>query len=158
MSATPEHSRILGFDVGARWLGVACGSALTGLGQPLGVLETRAGAVDWAGLDRMLREWSPDMLLVGLPLTLAGDEQPASARARAFALAAGARYRLPVALQDERGSSREASARFAQARRAGVARRRQAANIDALAAVVIVERYLGSLAQFDAVSHPIEDL
>lgn len=154
MSGTPEHARILGFDVGARWLGVACGSALSGRGQALAVLETRADSVDWTGLDRLMREWSPDVLLVGLPLTLEGGEQPASVRARAFATAAGTRYALPVMLQDERGSSREAGARFAQARAAGVARRSKAADLDALAAVVIVERYL---AESPAASQLIED-
>lgn len=63
--------------------------------------------------------------------------------ARRFAREAAVRYALPVDLIDERSSSREAERRFASARRDGRARRRDAKAMDALAAQVIVERWLG---------------
>ena len=66
------------------------------------------------------------------------------ALARAFARALQARYRLPVVMMDERSSSREAAARFAQDRADGRKRRRDAAQLDAVAAAVIVERWLSA--------------
>ena len=56
------------------------------------------------------------------------------------------RYGLPVALADERSSSKEAARRFATRRAAGLARRKHAAAIDAVAAEVITESWLASLA------------
>ncbi|MGL6289657.1 MAG: RuvX/YqgF family protein, partial [Silanimonas sp.] len=81
---------------------------------------------------------------VGDPLTFdeADPDPPARQRARGFARAAAKRSGLPVAMVDERRSSKEAARRFADQRRAGIKRRSDADEIDALAAVVIVERFL----------------
>ncbi len=136
-----EHERVLGFDVGARRVGVACGSRVTGSAQPLEVIARRVDEFDWLTLDRLLREWQPDALVVGLPLTLDGEEQPASKLAREFGASAANRYRLPVVFQDESHSSQEAATRFAASRREGTRRRRDATTLDSLAAVIIVERF-----------------
>jgi putative Holliday junction resolvase len=108
----------------------------------LPALIAQKGQPDWTRFDALLTEWRPDALVVGLPLTLDGGEQAASRRARHFARLLQARYALPVALVDERDSSREAAQRFAAERAAGVRRRRDAAGIDAQAAAVILERWL----------------
>lgn len=132
----------LGFDVGSRRIGVAIGSPLTGGARPLAVLPVHDGAPDWDTLDRLTREWQPNTLVIGLPLTLEGDDQPASRQARRFASALDARYGLPTLLVDERHSSQEAAARFAAARASGQRRRRDGERIDADAAAVILERWL----------------
>ncbi|MEO6065410.1 MAG: Holliday junction resolvase RuvX [Lysobacterales bacterium] len=138
----PDHrERVFGFDVGARRVGVACGSRLTGGAQPLELIPRPADEFDWLALDRLVREWRPDALVVGLPLTLDGGEQTASTLARTFGARAATRYALPVIFQDERHSSQEAATRFAAARRDGTRRRRDAATLDSLAAVIIVERF-----------------
>jgi putative Holliday junction resolvase len=102
----------------------------------------RDNAPDWKTLDALRSEWLPDTLVVGLPLTLEGEEQPASKRARQFADRLRERYQVPVMLVDERHSSREAAQRFAHARAAGLKRRADADRIDAEAAAVILERWL----------------
>ncbi len=135
-------SCVLGFDVGSRLTGVAIGNELTRSARPLAVLPMHDGQPDWRQLDVLYSTWQPHTLVVGLPLTLDGGEQPASRRARQFAQALQQRFHLPVALVDERDSSREAAARFAAARAAGRQRRRDAANLDAQAAAVILERWL----------------
>lgn len=127
--------------MGARRTGVACGSRVTGSAQALPVVARSGNDVDWPALDRLVREWRPDALVVGLPLALDGAEQAASAMAREFASSAGTRYTLPVIFQDERHSSQEAATRFAAARSQGTRRRRDADALDSLAAVIIVERY-----------------
>jgi putative Holliday junction resolvase len=134
----------LGFDVGSKLIGVAVGNTLTASARALAVLAVRDGEPDWPALDALRGEWLPDALVVGLPLTLEGGEQPASHRARRFAAALQRRYAVPVALVDERHSSREAAHRFATARAAGLKRRRDAAAIDAEAAAVILERWLAA--------------
>lgn len=135
---------VLGFDVGAKRIGVAVGNAITGTASELGLIDVRDGIPDWARFEKLLKDWSPTHLVVGDPLTFddSDPDPPARQRARGFARAAAKRSGLPVAMVDERRSSKEASRRFAEQRRAGVKRRHDADGIDALAAVVIVERYL----------------
>ena len=137
-------SCVLGFDYGSRLLGVAIGNRFTGSARGLAAIAVRDGDPDWSKLDALRREWQPETLVVGLPLTLEGEEQPASRGARRFAEKLGQRYGLPVELTDERHSSREAAQRFANARAAGLKKRRDAADIDAEAAAVILERWLAS--------------
>ncbi|SFS06499.1 putative holliday junction resolvase [Dyella sp. OK004] len=135
-------SCVLGFDYGSRLLGVAVGNRFTGLARALAAVPVRNGEPDWPKLDALRQEWLPDTLVIGLPLTLDGEEQAASRGARRLAERLHERYRLPVALIDERHSSQEAAQRFAQARAAGLKKRSDAAAIDAEAAAVILERWL----------------
>lgn len=135
---------VMGFDVGSRRIGVAVGSPFGEGGQAVAVVDVREGVPDWAVLDRLHREWQPGGLVVGDPLTLDDGDQPARVRAHAFARQLQVRYRVPVVLVDERSSSREAARRFADARAAGRRRRRDAAALDAMAAAVIVERWLAA--------------
>ena len=137
-------STVLGFDVGSRRIGVAIGSAYGVGARALAVVEVRGDGPDWPALDRLQREWRPHGLIVGDPLTLDGDDQPNRKRAQAFARQLLQRYRLPVLLVDERSSSVEAARRFATERAEGRKRRRDAANLDAVAAAVIIERWLSA--------------
>jgi putative Holliday junction resolvase len=148
MPATPDAvSTALGFDYGARRIGVAVGNALTGTARALEVIANGAQGPDWPRVDALMREWRPQILVVGLPLTMEGGEQKNSAAARAFAAQLDEKYKLPTQLVDERLSSREAAQRFAQRRASGSARRKQAATLDAVAAEVIVEQWLRDSAQ-----------
>jgi putative Holliday junction resolvase len=131
-----------GFDVGSKLIGVAIGNRLTGSARAMGTVAMRDGEPDWFALDTLRTQWLPDALVVGLPLTLDGGEQPSSKRARRFAEQLHARYGVAVTLVDERHSSQEAAHRFADARAAGLKRRRDAAQIDAEAAAVILEYWL----------------
>ncbi|WP_045758274.1 Holliday junction resolvase RuvX [Xanthomonas albilineans] len=152
-AATLRHDgTVLGFDVGHRRIGVAVGSRFGSGARALAVIDVHAQGPDWPALDRLHAQWRPHGLVVGDPLTLDGADQPNRKRAHAFARELGARYRLPVVLVDERSSSVEAAQRFAVDRAAGRKRRRDADALDALAAAVIVERWLA--APDDAISLP----
>ena len=133
---------LLAFDVGARRIGVAVGNTVSNSAREVGVLDVHATGPDWAALDRWMREWKPDGLVVGDPATLDGGDQPIRKRAREFALELRRRYALRVEQVDERTSSIEAAQRFAAGRASGARKRHQAAQLDALAAVVILERWL----------------
>ena len=146
MSGAPikPDGTVLGFDVGARRIGVAVGSAFAHAGRALAVIDVHGGHVDWPAIDRLHKEWRPDGLVVGDPMTLDGGDQPIRERAHAFARELQARYKLPVVLVDERSSSVEAAQRFALDRAEGRRRRRDAAALDAVAAAVIIERWLAA--------------
>lgn len=135
-------SCVFGFDVGSKLIGIAVGNRITASARAIATLPVRDDAPDWTALDALRGEWLPESFVVGLPLTLDGEEQPASKRARRFAERLRERYGVPVNLVDERHSSSEASQRFAQARAAGLKRRHDAAQLDAEAAAVILERWL----------------
>jgi putative Holliday junction resolvase len=150
MPGTPNENRsieqtatVLGFDYGARRIGVAVGNSLSGA-RALEVVANGTHGPDWSRVDALLKEWRPQALLVGLPLTMDGGEQGNSKAARAFAAELTRRYDVPAHLVDERLSSREAAQRFAARRASGQARRKHAAVLDAVAAEVIVENWLGN--------------
>lgn len=140
---TPEQSilTVLGFDVGSRRIGVAVGNTLSASARPVGVLEVFEHGPNWPMLDSWVREWAPETMVIGNPLTLDGGSQPAQDKALAFAHAVFARYKRPVSLIDERNSSIEAAQRFAQSRARGESKRHQAEQLDAWAAVIILERW-----------------
>ena len=135
---------VLGFDVGARRIGVAVGSAFGHGARALAVIDVHGDHIDWQAIDRLQQEWRPDGLVVGDPMTLDGGDQPVRERAHAFARELQVRYGVPVVLMDERSSSIEAAQRFALDRAEGRRRRRDAAALDAVAAAVIIERWLAA--------------
>lgn len=140
--ADPAPRSVLGFDVGRRRIGVAVGNTISASATAIAVVSARDEGPDWDAVDGLVRQWRPDRLLVGDPLTLDGEVQAITRHARAFAEQLRARFGLPVEMVDERSSSREADARFAERRRGGTARRKDAAVLDAVAAQIIVERWL----------------
>ncbi len=135
---------VLGFDVGAKRIGVAVGSAFGNGARALAVIDVHGNGPDWQAIDKLRAEWRPDGLVVGDPMTLEGGDQPIRQRAHAFARELQARYKLPVVMVDERSSSVEAAQRFALDRAEGRKRRRDAVALDAVAAAVIIERWLAA--------------
>ena len=133
-----------GFDAGQRRIGVAVGSAFGAGARPVAVVDVHGGGPDWRQVERLVREWRPDGLVVGDPMTLDGGDQPIRRFAQGFARELAARFRLPVVMVDERNSSQEAARRFAAERAEGRRKRRDAELLDAVAAAVIVERWLSS--------------
>lgn len=113
-SATRDRGQVttlLAFDFGKRRIGVAVGQTLSASARPLGIVAARDGKPDWTKLDHLVAEWSPDVLLVGLPRHLDGSEHELAARVMKFANRLRNRYRLPLQLVDERLTSFEAAQR-----------------------------------------------
>lgn len=135
---------VLGFDVGARRIGVAVGSAFGSGARPVAVVDVRATGPDWDRIERLRREWRPDGLVVGDPMQLDGGDQPIRKFAQAFARELRQRTQLPVVMVDERNSSQEAARRFAEERAEGRRKRRDVELLDAVAAAIIVDRWLAS--------------
>lgn len=129
----PEET-LLAFDYGLRKIGVALGNTLTHQARPLRILTSATRAERFARIGELLREWQPERVIVGLPLTLDGGEQPASLQARRFANQLHGRFGVRVELVDERGSSIEAQQILGTND-----------PDDAMAACVILQRYLDAL-------------
>jgi len=140
VAQSSERHVVLAFDFGLRRVGIATANLATRTASPLTTLKLR-DAVPWPDIDRLIEEWRPAQLVVGLP---EGEGAASIARAvRAFVIQLGERYRLPVATVDETLTSAEAQSELTSARRSGYLRRRvQRDSTDRVAACLIAEQWL----------------
>ncbi len=138
----PESGCVLGFDYGTRRIGVAVGDTLTRTARPLTTIASRNGRPDWEAMRKVLEEWRPHTLLVGVPLHMDGAPQPMTGAARRFANRLRERFRLPVEHVDERLSSREAEQILDETVGRG---RYDRETIDRLAAQLILQSWLDGI-------------
>ncbi|HWP95115.1 MAG TPA: Holliday junction resolvase RuvX [Gammaproteobacteria bacterium] len=131
----------LAFDFGLKRIGVAVGQRLTGTASPLTTLSAQGGEPDWKAVARLVAEWRPAALVVGLPYNVDGSPQPFTGEARRFAERLAAHCALPVHLVDETLSSHAAAEGLRERRQAG-GRRIRKHEIDQAAACVILETWL----------------
>lgn len=136
--------RVLGIDFGARRIGLALSDASGTLASPLRTLTVAAPGTDRVALVLgALAELDADdpveRLVIGLPRRLDGSDNEQTAAVRAFAARLGERSGLPVVLQDERLTSREAESRLALRDRDW---RRRKSRLDAAAAAIILQEWL----------------
>ncbi|ESH93106.1 Holliday junction resolvase [Cupriavidus sp. HPC(L)] len=110
VSAAPTDGTVLGFDYGERKIGVALGNFITREARPLTILPNITVEGRFQAVAALIEEWAPVHLVVGLPLTPDGGEQPATTLARRFGNQLNGRFNLPVTWVDERYSSLEAQA------------------------------------------------
>lgn len=133
---------MLGFDFGTRRIGVAVGNAITGQAQALTTLQ-HADGPDWSGIKRIVAEWRPGALIVGLPLRADGSAQTMTDNARQFMTQLGEHFNLPIHAVDERFSTIEAAERLRSARASGSrGKRLSKGDADAMAAQIILEGWL----------------
>ncbi len=138
---------MLGFDVGARRIGVAVGNDLLRQAQPAAIVNV----TDDEGIGaiaKLVDEWRPERLVVGMPVPVEDSQVPqkpsvAFMRCDRFAATLGQRFGLPVERVDERYSSIEADHLHRDRRQAGLSRRAKA--LDDVAAEVILQRYFDGL-------------
>jgi len=99
---------ILGFDFGTKRIGIAIGQEVTATANPLTTITAVKHKPDWESISKIIKEWQPDLFVVGLPVHMDGSEQPMTQAAKRFSNQLNGRYQIPVALVDERLSSNEA--------------------------------------------------
>src|ERR1700761_1619612 len=111
----PENLRkpqiILAFDFGLRRIGVAAGDTITRTASPVTTIVVTSSQVAFENIDVLMKEWRPDLVVVGLPYNVDDSEGDMSAAARTFAAQLKDRYALTVELIDERYSSLDAERR-----------------------------------------------
>ena len=132
---------LMGFDFGTRSIGVATGQEVTGTASPLTSLKANEGIPDWIQLEKLLKEWQPDLLVVGLPLNMDGTEQEMTVRARKFGQRLHGRFGFQVEFKDERLTTTDAKARlFEQGGYKALGKSR----VDAVSAQLILESWMES--------------
>lgn len=136
---TQAIGTILAFDFGEIRIGVAVGDTLVGIAHPLQTISAESNDVRFATIAGLIAEWQPTQLVVGLPTYLDGTEHALTQLCKKFARRLEGRFRLPVALVDERLTSAEASQSLKQA---GIGGRKQKPMLDQVAAQLILQHFL----------------
>jgi putative Holliday junction resolvase len=142
-ASLPPCGCLLGFDFGLARIGVATGELETGLANALTTIASEAGKVRFAAISRLIDEWRPVALVVGLPCPLDGQgTHELDPDCRRFANQLHGRYNLPVLFADERLSSAEAERKL---REAGMRHwQTRKGKLDAVAAQIILQHFLDS--------------
>lgn len=130
---------LLGFDFGMKNIGIAVGQELTGTANPLTAIKARDGIPDWTIIGKLIAEWKPDMLIVGLPLNMDGTEQEMTAAAKRFGNRLNGRFNVPVEWQDERLTTFEALEQMGIRSKMDSKRR---SDVDQLSAQLILQSWL----------------
>jgi len=100
---------VLAFDYGVKRLGVAVGQTLTRTATALEILPTNNSSLLWSALDRLIKEWQPDLFVLGKPLHADDSETPLFEVIKDFGNQLQARYNRQVQYIDERLSSNAAA-------------------------------------------------
>ena len=134
-------STALCFDFGEQRIGVAVGEHLLASANPLTTIDNESNEVRFEIITKLVKEWQPKLLIVGLPLSLDGAETAITQLCKKFARRLNGRFNIPVLMIDERYSSVEASDMLNQT---GVKGRAQKAMLDQVAAQTILQSYFDS--------------
>ena len=127
-----NYQALIGFDFGLKRIGVATANTTTKIATPLTILHAHNGVPDWITVSRIIDEWDPDLLVVGLPVNMDDSDGELSSRAKKFARRLAARFNKRAVMIDERLTSYEAT------------KIRPHAKIDDLAATFILETWLNT--------------
>ncbi len=131
--------RYLGLDIGEARVGVAVSDPDGRVATPVDVLDARALSKDARPLLRLVEDYEPGMIVVGLPLTLSGDEGPQARCVRETAERYAEIAGVDVEYWDERLSSAEARRVMSES---GVTDRKKRGTLDKLAAALVLQSYL----------------
>ena len=130
-SVAPSLHTFLAIDFGMKRTGVAVGNRLLRSAQSVGTVKAE-GDARFALIEKHLKEWQPDALVIGVPYHPDGAAHENTARAQKFGRQLHGRFKLPVFEVDERYSTTEALASGAK-------------DADAASACIILEQFLRSL-------------
>lgn len=141
VSDFPLDSIFLGVDFGTKRIGIASGQQLTATATPLQTLVAKNGVPSWAEFDKIVFDWKPKAMIVGIPLDLDGHEQWISKRARNFMKLLAKRYQLPVYGVPEQFTTKSAREKIFDL---GGYKALEETKMDSVAAKLILEDWLRS--------------
>ena len=136
--ATQARGVVLAFDLGLKRTGVASGELGIGVAHPLTVIQAPSTAARMAAIEKLVSEWRPVLLVLGLPSHSDGTEHEMTRMAKNFSRHLETRFGLPVFLVDERHTSTAAEAEL---HAAGVHGKKNKALLDAVAAQMILQGF-----------------
>jgi len=138
----PTHGRLLAVDWGTRRIGLALTDESQTLASPLTTLTRRAGKrFPLKRLIDVIDAHQPRGIVIGLPLSPEGEETEATTAVRTLGRKLGELTALPVTLWDERLTTARA---LGAVREQGGSLRGRRADVDALAAAVLLQHFLST--------------
>ena len=138
LSPLPRTGTVLAFDFGTKRTGIAVGDFETRLAHPLTTITAAGNRARFVAIERLVTEWRPVLLVVGVPSHADGTEHPVGKLARRFAQRLQGRFGVRAELVDERLTSHEAGELL---RASGARGARLKAGLDAVAAQRILETF-----------------
>ncbi|MFT6268605.1 MAG: putative Holliday junction resolvase [Alphaproteobacteria bacterium] len=139
---TPEQHKVrtvIAFDFGMKSIGLAIGQAITNTASPLQAIKAQDGIPNWDNLGKVISQWEPHALLVGLPLNMDGTEQPITSSVKRFVGRLKHKYNLPVFLHDERLSTVDAKSKLFEL---GGYKKLSKEKVDSVSACLIYESWV----------------
>lgn len=133
-----ERGTVLAFDLGLKRTGVASGELGIGVAHPLSVIQAQSTDARLAAIEKLILEWQPVLLVLGLPMHEDGSEHTMTRVARNFGKKLESRFARPVFLVDERYTSAAAESEL---HAAGVHGKQNKARLDAVAAQLILQGF-----------------
>jgi putative Holliday junction resolvase len=129
---------VLAFDFGEKRIGVATGETVLSSAHPLTVIHAESNDDRFAAITRLIGEWHPETLVVGLPTHVDGTPHQMTRLATKFAERLHKRFGLSVFFADERLTSLDAESRL---RETGHNSKSARPLLDAVAAQLILQTW-----------------
>ncbi len=129
---------VIGFDFGTSWIGTAIGQTQTNTASPLQGVRVINNKPDWQSIEKIIKTWQPEKLIVGLPTSMRDIESPMTEKAKRFSRQLEGRFHIKTELVDERLTTREAWQIVEESAHKKVVKE----DIDCIAAVLITETWL----------------
>jgi putative Holliday junction resolvase len=139
----PSTKRILALDPGTKRIGVAVSDEMGWIAQPLETFERRSIAADLAHIQQLVHQHEVDRVIMGMPFRLDGSVGPAAAQVEQFKAMLEGALTVPIISWDERLTSKSAEAMLIEA---NVSRKKRKGAVDRVAAAILLQSYLESLA------------
>ena len=138
-----ELEKILGFDYGTKYIGVASGQTLTRTATPIGSIRAVKQATNWPAITQLINNWQPNKIVVGLPLHMDGSKQWITFECEKFGNELEQRFNIPVFFTDERLSTWEAKKTLsANPKDNNNLKKKKFSDLNALAAKILLEQWL----------------
>ena len=139
MTANSNITSVLGLDFGIKRIGIASGQTITGTASPITTLNQTQGNPDWQGIEKLIQQWKPQALIVGMPYHVDGSENEMTKTVMKFCAQLEKRFSLPVHQINEALSSFEAEQQLKKNLKIGQHNKHE---IDKIAAAIIVQNWL----------------
>lgn len=138
-----ELQKIIGFDFGIKNIGVAFGQTLTKTAKPLTTIRNKKGSIAWEEITTIIKQWEPNILIVGLPFNMDGTEQTLTQLTKKFSKELQQKFNLPVFYVDERLSTWDAKNKLGIHYKAKINKKEQD-KINALSAAILIEQWINN--------------
>ncbi|WP_288688783.1 Holliday junction resolvase RuvX [uncultured Acinetobacter sp.] len=138
MPETVTHQMIMAFDFGTQKTGMAVGQALIESANPLPLFPMKDGIPNWDNLLKIVKQYQPDLFIIGLPLNMDDSESELSTRARKFARRLRHQTNIETLMVDERLTTREARDELGHYQAQG---RGKNISADSIAAALFIESW-----------------